>query len=213
MGIILGTFVPGFRHLRAGIRHRSGGFSARYRGFLPMLSLPMLSLGVFFLGVLFLASTIAPVALPVWAGPGSIDTFSGDAPSGDMAPVAGKDRFAALLFSRSNVRSGPGYDYPILWVYTRRGIPLRIIDDFGDWHRILDSEGQQGWLHKRLLSTRQRRAVIVAPTLARRHASDHADVAIHLGIGVMVDVLACADDWCRISVRGYRGWVGEKNLW
>src|SRR3954452_13255672 len=61
-------------------------------------------------------------------------------------------RFASLASSEVNVRTGPGKDSPIHWVYTRPGLPVRIVDEFDVWRLIEDPDGEQGWTHSSLLS-------------------------------------------------------------
>lgn len=126
--------------------------------------------------------------------------------------TAGESDFFSLHFSQTNVRSGPGYHYPIFWVYTKKGIPLRVIGRFGEWRQVQDWEGQEGWIHRRLLS-RHRRAIVLSSTLARFAPVADAPGSVRIQAGVMVDVLDCADAWCQVSVAGYRGWMPDRFLW
>ena len=66
------------------------------------------------------------------AGQGSIRWIAGLAVAWLwLAPAVAQDqehlplpRFASLDSNEINLRAGPGTDYPILWVYQRKGLPV-----------------------------------------------------------------------------------------
>src|SRR5512147_2561435 len=81
------------------------------------------------------------------------------------APLAAQDhlplpRFASLDSSEANLRAGPGKDYPILWVYQRKGLPVEIIQEFDTWRRIRDRDGTVGWVQQNLLSGKRTGLII-----------------------------------------------------
>lgn len=57
-------------------------------------------------------------------------------------------RYASLRADEVNLRAGPGRRFPILWVYHRRGMPVRIEREFDVWRLIEDSTGQKGWVQQ-----------------------------------------------------------------
>ncbi len=86
-------------------------------------------------------------------------------------------RFASLASSEVNVRTGPSTDHPIRWAYTRKGLPVRIVEESDFWRRIEDPEGETGWAHSSLLSI-QRTVVVVGAgiqELRRSAAPDGRD--------------------------------------
>ena len=40
-----------------------------------------------------------------------------------------------------------------------------------------------------------------------------AIVSAYLEAGVLADVGACHQNWCRLSGNGFSGWIGEEQLW
>ena len=64
-------------------------------------------------------------------------------------------RFVSLAADRVNVRFGPGKQYPINWVFARKGLPVEIIEEFDTWRKIRDYDGEEGWIHSSLLSSRR----------------------------------------------------------
>ncbi|MFT8418500.1 MAG: SH3 domain-containing protein [Acetobacter sp.] len=98
---------------------------------------------------------------------GAAATAAGAAASPDMAaPDAGVQgdpakgsvtglplpRYAALRSDEVNMRAGPGQRFPILWVYHRRGMPVRVEREFDVWRLVEDQTGQKGWMQQATLA-------------------------------------------------------------
>jgi SH3-like domain-containing protein len=123
-------------------------------------------------------------------------------------------RFVSLKSDRVNLRKGPGEDFPVDWVYQRRGLPVEIIAEFDNWRRIQDSEGTRGWVHKQLLDG-ERTALIRGTQLVTLHASpaDDAPAAAYAQPGLVAHLSACQGEWCKVVSRGYEGWVKRAQIW
>jgi SH3-like domain-containing protein len=61
-------------------------------------------------------------------------------------------RYAALRSDEVNMRAGPGQRFPILWVYHRRGMPVRVEREFDVWRLVEDPTGQKGWMQQATLA-------------------------------------------------------------
>ncbi|MFT8731300.1 MAG: SH3 domain-containing protein [Acetobacter fabarum] len=61
-------------------------------------------------------------------------------------------RYAALRSDEVNMRAGPGQRFPILWVYHRRGMPVRVEREFDVWRLVEDPSGQKGWMQQATLA-------------------------------------------------------------
>ncbi|MFT8782370.1 SH3 domain-containing protein [Acetobacter syzygii] len=61
-------------------------------------------------------------------------------------------RYAALRSDEVNMRAGPGQRFPILWVYHRRGMPVRVEREFDVWRLVEDQTGQKGWMQQATLA-------------------------------------------------------------
>ena len=127
-------------------------------------------------------------------------------------------RFVSLKAGRVNVRVGPGEDYKIAWVFTRTGLPIEVIQEYDTWRRIRDSDGAVGWVFNSLLSGK--RTAVVTPWGPKAepqpiHADATANAAItaYLEPGVLGTVDRCRSGWCRISGKGFDGWIEQDRLW
>jgi SH3-like domain-containing protein len=123
-------------------------------------------------------------------------------------------RFASLDSNEANLRAGPGTDYPILWVYQRRGLPVEIIGEFDTWRRIRDRDGTVGWVQQNLLSGKRGALVIDEARTLRTDPTGGAKAVAILQPGVVAEIAECGtDNWCRVEVKGYKGWLRRDDFW
>ena len=71
-------------------------------------------------------------------------------------------RFVSLKSDNSNLRVGPDEKYLIKLRYIVANTPVEIIDEYKDWRKINDYEGNKGWLHKSLIKSK-RFAIVNTP--------------------------------------------------
>lgn len=116
-------------------------------------------------------------------------------------------RFVSLAASETNVRTGPAETFPIRWVFTRRGIPVQIVEESLDWRRIIDHEGETGWIHASLLSSR--RTVLVTGDVRPLRRTPRSDARVVLLAEPMVigNLLSCEGAWCLVEIDERRGWL------
>ena len=111
------------------------------------------------------------------------------------------------------MRRGPSLSHRIDWVFKRRNMPLEVTGEHGHWRRVLDRDGQGGWVHYSLLSGARHVIVENDLTPLRVKPSAEAEVNAYAEAGVVARLGDCSPDWCRISVDGKRGWVQKITLW
>ena len=137
----------------------------------------------------------------------------------EFAPAAAEDplplpRFASLDSSEVNLRAGPGKDYPILFVYQRRGLPVEIIQEFDTWRRIRDRDGTVGWVQQNLLSGKRFALVTDEARTMRTDPTGGAKPVAILQPGVVARIEQCQNDnWCRVEVQGYKGWLRRDDFY
>lgn len=123
-------------------------------------------------------------------------------------------RYVSLAVDEVNMRTGPGKQFPVKWVYQRKGLPVEIILEFDNWRKIRDHEGEEGWVHHSLLSGK--RTVVIAAgqrvNLLRDPRIDAPAVA-YLDSGVVPVLDDCREEFCNLEIKGYSGWVERKYIW
>ena len=137
----------------------------------------------------------------------------------DAGPAIGPEtnlplpRFVSLRANEANVRRGPSLSHRIDWIFQRRDMPLKVIAEYGHWRRVIDRDGQGGWVHYRMLSG-ARTVVIEGSEIALRAQPDlGATERALLEVGVVAELEDCTPDWCQLRSGGYSGWAPKTNLW
>jgi len=167
----------------------------------------------------------APAAKPVQPAPAAQPAPPAPAPSADDKPAAGKSgdtrpvetkatpHFASLRAEKVYLRSGPSADFPIQWVFVRRGLPVEILATFDIWRKIRDSDGTIGWVNQQMLTGR--RSVLVAGAVRDMHGEANAtsEIVAQLEPGVVAAVSKCDPAWCEVKAGGYKGWLKRDQVW
>ncbi|MGK9052009.1 SH3 domain-containing protein [Neorhizobium petrolearium] len=127
-------------------------------------------------------------------------------------------RFVSLKAARAHMRVGPSTDYPMAWVYSARGLPLEITEEYGNWRRVRDHEGNTGWMYAPLLSGNRTAVVgpwVRQPIPLRTAPSRSARIVARLSPEVRLDLIHCDGSWCRASLQERRlsGFVEQGSLW
>jgi SH3-like domain-containing protein len=127
-------------------------------------------------------------------------------------------RFVSIKSANAHMRVGPSTDYATNWVYSARGLPLEIIEEYGNWRQVRDPEGTSGWMFAPLLSGR--RTAVVGPWMEksiklRSAPRTSASVIAELAPSVRLNIGNCDGSWCDVSLqtRHLSGYVAQTNLW
>lgn len=123
-------------------------------------------------------------------------------------------RYVSLRGSEANARRGPSVNQRVDWTFLRRGLPLEIVAEYGNWRRVRDSEGAGGWVHYMLLSG-VRTALVQGegPLPLRAEPSEAAQIRAFAEPGVIARVEQCPAAWCELEVEGIKGWAPRAALW
>jgi len=124
-------------------------------------------------------------------------------------------RFVSLRSDKVYVRAGPALRYPIKWIYKRENLPVEIIQEFESWRKVKGFDGDEGWIHKSLLSGERTVLVKESDDLIpmREGFSHEARMIARLEPSVVARVDKCSQAWCLIRAGGYHGWVERNLLW
>lgn len=127
-------------------------------------------------------------------------------------------RFVSLRSEKANMRVGPSTDYQTKWVYSVRGLPLEITEEYGNWRRVRDQDGVTGWMLAPLLSSR--RTAVIGPWLqtpAALHTTPSAKsrTVARLSARVRLEINHCDGKWCRATLteRRLSGFIDQGSLW
>lgn len=120
--------------------------------------------------------------------------------------------YGSIRKNEANVRSGPGTQYPILWIYKKFGYPVEIIRKYQSWYQVRDIEGEMGWVYKSLISKRRTTLVGEGKPLVMYKQPDATEPLIKFAPGVILAVDHCTPHLCKIVYGNLSGWVVKKRL-
>lgn len=180
------------------------------------------------LGLLAAVGLAASVSAGRWLGGGEGTPGEGEAnpdvtaerstPKAAEQPVDPRalplPRFVTLRAPEANMRTGPDTRFPIKWVYQRPGLPLEVIAEHHHWRRVRDIQGNDGWMHKGMLSGR-RAVVLTGPSVLYEGSGSSQQPLARLDPMVVLTILKCprGSARCQVSVDSYRGWVERSRMW
>jgi SH3-like domain-containing protein len=134
------------------------------------------------------------------------------------APAAAQEKqppyWASIASGQAMTHTGPGRNYPNVWLYQQRDLPVRVLKKYENWRLIQDPGGAQGWMLVTMLS--DRRTAIVKqgqPRAIRVGPYDDAKARYMAEAGVVGRIGKCSDGWCRIEIGKREGFVKVSDIW
>ena len=134
------------------------------------------------------------------------------------APATAQEKkppyWASIASGEAMMRTGPGRNYPGVWLYKRRDLPIRVVKTYPNWRLVEDPEGTQGWMLVSLLS--DRRTAIVKqgdPRPIRVKADAGSRVRYTAQAGVVGRIEHCGNGWCHIEIGQRDGYIQISDIW
>ena len=126
--------------------------------------------------------------------------------------VFANEIFLSLKKYKVNVRYGPGFEYPIKYIYKKINLPIKQIDKKENFRRIIDLKNNSGWIH---VSQLKKVNSIIPKTdkiLFSKPTSFSKPLA-KIEQGRVLLIQKCYDSWCKVKTGNFKGWVRVENSW
>ena len=120
--------------------------------------------------------------------------------------------FLMLKNEKVNVRYGPGFDYPVKYIYKKIQLPLKIIDKKENFRRIIDHKNNNGWIHVSQLR-KAKSFIALKEKIIFKKPSKFSKPIAQIKKGRLLLVKKCEIQWCKIQTGEFIGWVDVKNIW
>ena len=123
-----------------------------------------------------------------------------------------EETFLSLKKNKVNVRYGPGFEYPIKYIYTKINLPIKQIDKKENFRRIIDLKNNSGWIHVSQL----KKANSIIPKKDKILFSKPTNFSRPLAKiekGRVLLVQSCNNNWCKIKTESFKGWIKIEYLW
>ena len=123
-----------------------------------------------------------------------------------------EEKFLSLKKNKVNVRYGPGFDFPVKYIYKKKNLPIKQIDKKENFRRIIDHKKNSGWIHVSQLKKINSVIVLEDKILFKKSIIFSKPIA-KIKKGRLLIVQKCKNDWCKVETEGFKGWVDKSNLW
>jgi SH3-like domain-containing protein len=131
-------------------------------------------------------------------------------------------RFVVIKSKDTNMRSGPGVNYPNKINYKCIFMPVEVQEEFENWRLVRDIDGNEGWIHEAMLDGRRYVQIISSKTLDQnnkevlifRLPNPQSKPIVRVEVGTIGKLIQCQNEWCQISFgRAHKGWIPKNKLW
>tara|TARA_B100001093_G_scaffold491810_1_gene532278 strand:+ start:271 stop:711 length:441 start_codon:yes stop_codon:yes gene_type:complete len=122
------------------------------------------------------------------------------------------ETFLSLKKNKVNVRYGPGFEYPIKYIYKKINLPIKQIDKKENFRKIIDFKNNGGWIH---VSQLKKVNSIIPKTdkiLFSKPTSFSKPLA-KIERGRVLLIKNCNNSWCKVKTTNFTGWVKIENSW
>jgi SH3-like domain-containing protein len=122
--------------------------------------------------------------------------------------------WASISATKAAMRTGPGRNYPMTWIYMRADLPIRVVETYPNWRKVQDPDGTTGWMLQRLLSdTRTAFVTGNEPRPMHERPEEGSKVRYLAEPGVVGRISDCAGAWCQLDVGGRQGYIRIGQFW
>ena len=126
--------------------------------------------------------------------------------------INAEEKFLSLKKNKTNVRYGPGIDYPIKYIYRKVNLPVKQIDKKENWRRVIFLDNNSGWIHwSQLMPSNS--IIAIEEKILFKKPSNLSEPLARLEKGRLLVIKKCEDEWCNIITDDYTGWIKVKNVW
>ncbi|HSZ53192.1 MAG TPA: SH3 domain-containing protein [Caulobacteraceae bacterium] len=123
-------------------------------------------------------------------------------------------RWVSLKHDEVYGRKGPGKDYPAVWVYRARGLPVQIVAETSEWRRVCDPYGGASWINRSMVAGR--RTVLSlgpGPVDLQKTPKASAPRTGMMAGRALANLDRCEAGWCKVKVAGLTGWAPAGSFW
>ena len=130
----------------------------------------------------------------------------------NQAAYANKNNssWASLKYNKTYLRTGPSKDNKVIWVYKRKGLPLKILRKKNEWNEVLLPSSQKGWINSSQISKKRNVIIQNNKSLSDMALSKQKQITVkdknlktiaYVQEGVIATLNKCKEDLCEIELK------------
>ena len=142
--------------------------------------------------------------------------------------------WGSLKYSKTYLRTGPSKNNKVMWVYKKKGLPIKLIRTKGDWSEVILPKNQKGWINSSQFSKRRTASISDNISETEKVLKNHKPLSIkdknknpiaYVHKGVIVKLISCSSDICEVEIEikkekyffrnsySLKGYIEKNNLW
>ena len=126
--------------------------------------------------------------------------------------VFSNEIFLSLKKDKVNVRYGPGFEYPIKYIYKKINLPIKQIDKKENFRRIIDLKNNSGWIHVSQLK-KVNSIIPKEDKILFSKPSNFSKPLAKIEKGRVLLLQNCNKNWCKVKTGSFKGWIKIENTW
>ena len=126
--------------------------------------------------------------------------------------VFSNETFLSLKKDKVNVRYGPGFEYPIKYIYKKINLPIKQIDKKENFRRIIDLKNNSGWIHVSQLK-KVNSIIPKEDKILFSKPSNFSKPLAKIEKGRVLLLQNCIEKWCKVKTESFKGWIKIENTW
>ena len=126
--------------------------------------------------------------------------------------VFSNEIFLSLKKDKVNVRYGPGFEYPIKYIYKKIDLPIKQIDKKENFRRIIDLKNNSGWIHVSQLK-KVNSVIPKENKILFSKPSNFSKPLAKIEEGRVLSLQNCSKKWCKVKTGNFKGWIKIENTW
>tara|TARA_B100001173_G_C15570077_1_gene371839 strand:- start:3 stop:461 length:459 start_codon:yes stop_codon:yes gene_type:complete len=126
--------------------------------------------------------------------------------------ISANEKFLSIKKNKVNVRYGPGFDYPVKYIYRKINLPVKLIDKKENFRKIIDLKNNSGWVH--ISQIKKSNSIInLKDKILFKKPSNFSYPILKVKKGRVLLIIKCKDNWCNVKTDKYSGWIKTNDIW
>ena len=123
-----------------------------------------------------------------------------------------EEKFLSLKKNKVNVRYGPGFDFPVKYIYQKKNLPIKQIDKKENFRRIIDHKKNSGWIHVSQIK-KVNSVIALEDKIMFNKSTVFSKPLAKIKKGRLLVIQKCEKGWCEVETASFKGWINKSDLW
>ena len=108
--------------------------------------------------------------------------------------------YLVLKNNEVNVRYGPGFDYPVKYVYKKKNLPVKVIDKKENFRKIIDFKKNSGWIHSSQLK-KGKSFILLKDQVLFKNPTKYSKPLLKIAKGRLLLVKKCKKNGVKLKLK------------